>query len=252
MDLKIAGRRALVTGASRGLGKTMVELLAAEGARVCAVARTGEQLEQLLSEIGGQANGHFILPLDLMEPDAIVKLHKAIEERFGIVDIIIHNLGGTLGIRDPISTMDGFEKVWRFNLGIAIEINRLCIPAMKENQWGRIVHVSSSAAVTADGSLPYSSAKAAVNTYVRGIGREMAKYGIIITALVPGPFVADGGHWDNIQKNDPERYQRFINERMALPRLGNTKEIGQIITVLCSEYASFMPGAIVPVEGGYR
>ena len=251
MDLKIKGKRALITGASHGLGRAVARILAAEGARICAVARDTGQLGTLLDEMGGEEQGHIAAALDLTAQDAIPALCDRVTG-WGDFDIIVHNLGGTLGIRDPLGEAGDFHKVWYFNLGIALEINRLFIPAMQRGGWGRIVHVSSSSAVMADASLAYSSAKAAVNTYVKGLGREMAKYGIIVTAIMPGPFIAPGGHWENVARNDPERYRSFANERMAVKRLGEPGEIGQIIAMLCSEHASFMAGAVVPVDGGIR
>lgn len=252
MNLGLQDKYALVTGASQGLGETIARQLAAEGAKVCMVARNGSTLEGLWQIIGGSERGHFYCALDLTQPGNIDSLYEEISGKFGRLDIMVHNVGGTLGIREPLSTAAEFQAVWYFNLGVAVELNRLFIPAMKQNGWGRIVHVSSSSAVMADASLAYSSAKAAVNTYVKGLGREMAPYGIIVTGIMPGPFRAKGGHWDNIAISNPERYEKFAAERMAVKRLGDPDEIANMITFLCSTQASYMPGSIVSVDGGIR
>lgn len=253
MDLNLDGKRVLVTGASRGLGKTIALLLAEEGAKVCAVARSRIDLDQLISEMGGSQAGHYGLSLDLTESRAVDILCQNMQANFGLADIIIHNLGGTLGFREPLIPAEDFQKVWYFNLGIAIEINRLLIPNMQRNHWGRVVHISSPAAVNADASLAYCAAKAAVNTYVKGFGREMAKYGIIVTAVLPGPFSAPGGHWERMLRLEPDKFKRFMENRMtALQRLGEPEEIGHLVAILCSDYASFMPGAVVSVDGGMQ
>lgn len=156
----------------------------------------------------------------------------------------------TLGIKEPLSSMKEFFEVWKINIGVAIELNRLLIPIMKKKKWGRIIHVSSSSAVTADASLAYSSAKAAINTYVKGLGQKMAEYGITVNSVMPGPFIFEGNHWDFISKQYPDKYKKFISERMGLKRLGTPEEISDVITFLCSERASLFVGSSILVDGG--
>lgn len=250
MNLDLQCKRALVTGASRGLGRSIALELAREGSSVAIVARDENALSRVLAEMGGKDEGHLAIALDLMEDDAVERLAEEIAKDFGSLDIIVHNLGGTLGIREVLSGAEDYQKVWRFNLGIAIDLNQCFIPVMENNGWGRVVHISSSSAVMADASLPYSSAKAAVNTYVKGLGRVMAKKGVNINAVMPGPFFYKDSHWDKIARDDPQRYEKFINERMAVGRIGKPDEISSMVAYLCSERASFIAGAVISVDGG--
>lgn len=251
MELGIKGKRALVTGASRGLGRAVALGLAEEGVKVAVVARDKALILDVVKKMGGKRAGHYALNLDLMKDGSCGILKEKMVKNFGVPDIIVHNLGGTLGVKEVLGDISDYEKVWKFNMGIAVELNRLFFPYMQKKRWGRVVHISSSAAVTADASLPYSSAKAALNAYVKGLGRRIVKDGIIVTAVMPGPFMYEGSHWDNVAKEDPGRFRKFC-ERTAENRLGRPEEISGVVVFLCSEQASFCAGAIVPVDGGFR
>lgn len=252
MDLGIKDKKILVTGASRGLGRAIALMLAGEGAKVAIVARDYSSVSEVVDDMGGTEVGHYGIGLELMQDEAIDILHNNIKNNFGDIDILIHNLGGTLGVKDILATSDDYQKVWMFNMGIAVELNRLFIPKMIEKKWGRVIHISSSSAILAGASVAYSSAKAAVNNYVKGLGQNLAKDGVLVNAVMPGPFSARGGHWDKVAEQDPERYQKFISERMTIGRFGRPEDICGIVTFLCSKHASFFAGSVIPVDGGSR
>lgn len=252
MELGLKNKKVLITGGSKGLGKTLVREFVQEGAHVLFTARSGEELLTLYNEIDGESSEHAFLACDLMEEDAIESLYQYAEENFGFPDIIIHNLGGTLGIRDNFSSMKDFDKVWRFNFGISVEINRLFVPKMIERGWGRVIHISSSSAVMADASLPYSSAKAALNNYVKGLGQRIADKGVLVNSVMPGPFIADNNHWDNVRRNDPGRYEQFVNNRMSIKRLGTTEEISKAVLFLSSQLATLFVGSSIAIDGGIK
>jgi 3-oxoacyl-[acyl-carrier protein] reductase len=142
MDLGISGRRALVTGAGRGIGNAIAKCLAREGVVVAVVSRTARDLERLVDELDGFANGHRAIPMDLMAEGAPAKLMCNIED-FGPLDIVVHNVGGTLAITDPFCGLSDWRAVYRFNFEIAIELNGMILPAMQKRKWGRVVHISS-------------------------------------------------------------------------------------------------------------
>lgn len=250
MDLGIAGKRVLVTGGSQGLGRVSALAFAQEGCRVAVIARNQGRLDALLHEMGGPGLGHAVIATDLMqpgEPDRVVKELTGPGDPF---DIVIHNLGGTLGVRNPLSAVDHWAQVWRFNVGIAIEINNRVIPAMVDRRWGRILHVSSNAADSARGSSPYAAAKAFLNTYVKGIGRSFAPSGLVISALLPGAFETEGGHWDIVRRNDPARLEAFLSHHQAIGRLGTPEEIVAFLMFLASQHATFATAAVLTVDGG--
>ena len=148
MELMITGRRALVTGAGRGIGRAIAQCLAREGVRVAAVSRTQADLGSLIESIGGASAGHIGVALDLEPEGAPGRLLTALEhDGFGPIDIAVHNMGGTLNIADPFCSIADWRKVYRFNFEVAVELNRLIVPGMQQRHWGRVVHVSSISAM---------------------------------------------------------------------------------------------------------
>ncbi|MFA5392885.1 MAG: SDR family oxidoreductase [Candidatus Ratteibacteria bacterium] len=250
MDLRIKDKRALVVGGGRGLGRCISLRLAEEGTNVAVLSRTEDEVASVVNEMGGVLRGHYSFSADLMLETSPERVFKKLTGEFGPPDIVVHNVGGTLGIRDPFSGIEDWRKVARLNLEIAIELNRLIIPGMQQRKWGRVVHVSSAAAVRGIASLPYVTAKAALNAYVRGMGCAVASDGVIVTAVMPGAILTEGGDWDTRLEENPESVKRFLEEKIAIKRFAKPEEISDIVVFLCSESASFCAGAIIPVDGG--
>lgn len=251
MDLGIAGKRALVTGAGRGLGRSIVECLAREGVKVAVVSRTLSDIEALLNGIGGPQAGHSGKALDLLPSEAPGKLVSELQkDAFWPIDIVVHNLGGTQDVTDPFCSLADWRMLWRFNMEIALELNLLLLPEMKRRRWGRIVHITSIAATENQGPVPYCSIKAALTSYARSMGRVLAPEGIIMTAVLPGAVFTEGGYWDKTSRERPEHVRKYLSERMAIHRFGAPDEIGNAVAFLCSEHASFFVGSVVPIDGG--
>jgi len=247
MDLGLTGKKALVTGASRGLGRSIASCLAKEGAKVALVARNHDGSTSFFEEHGGH---HLTLTYDLMEKESPGKMAKELFFKMGSPDIVIHNVGGALDITDPFCSLSDWQKIYRFNLEIAVELNLLFLPHMQKQKWGRVVHVSSVAALENQGTVPYCSIKAALCAYTRSMGRFVSKDGINISAVLPGAVYTEGGYWDKTSKERPEHVEKYVKERMAIQRFGKPDEIGKVVTFLCSEYASFIVGSNFLVDGG--
>lgn len=247
MDLGIEGKLALVTGASRGLGRAIASCLAQEGVRIAIVARSEDQIKSFISEYGSK---HCGFVYDLLPKGNPTKMYEEVKNKFGKPDIVVHNVGGALDITDPMCSLKEWEKIYRFNLEIAIELNLLVIPDMQMKKWGRIVHISSIAALENQGTVPYCSIKAALNAYTRSMGRYLSKDGINVSAVLPGAVYTEGGYWDLTSKTRPEHVKKYLEERMAIHRFGEPDEIGKIVTFLCSEHASFVVGSTFVVDGG--
>jgi 3-oxoacyl-[acyl-carrier protein] reductase len=186
----------------------------------------------------------------MMEPQAPARALKALVAQGGPFDIVIHNLGGTLGLKDPLSAPERWAEVWRFNAGIAIELNNLVIPAMEERGWGRIVHISSTAAESAKGSVPYAAAKAFLNTYVKGVGRAYASKGLVISAIMPAAFESEGGHWARVRRDNPALVEDYVRHHHAIGRLGTPEDISPFLLFMASTHVTFATAAVFAVDGG--
>lgn len=251
MELGLEGKRALVTGAGRGIGRSISLCLSREGAHVAVVSRTASDIEASVEEMGGETSGHYGVAMDLVPEGAPRKLVDHLEQaNFGPIDIVVHNLGGTLNITDPFCSVDNWRSVWRFNLEVAIELNLLLVPSMRERGWGRIVHISSISAMENHGPVTYCAVKAALTAYARSLGRVLAPDGIVVTAVLPGAVFTEGGYWDIASRERPGHVQKYLAERMAIHRFGRPDEIGNAVAFLCSEKASLFIGSVVPIDGG--
>ncbi|MCP4606635.1 MAG: SDR family oxidoreductase [Proteobacteria bacterium] len=251
MELGLKGKRALVTGAGRGIGKGIALCLAKEGACVAIVSRTNPDITQVISEMGGETAGHVGVAMDLMPEGAPDELIEKLETvGFGPVDIAVHNVGGDMFIKDPFCDLKDWRRVFRFNFEIVVELNKRLIPHMRERGWGRIVHVSSIASMENQGPVTYCSAKAALTAYTRSMGGVVAPDGIVMSAVLPGAVFTEQGYWDVTSKKRPEHVEKFLSERQRIGRFGTIEEIGNLVAFLSSNLASFNTGSIVPIDGG--
>lgn len=249
MDLGIAGRTALITGAGRGLGGAIAGVLAREGVRTLLVSRGEEALEALARQLAGDQR-HEAVSIDLAEPAAVERIRDWVDELGVNIDIVINNVGGTLDVDDPLASWGEFQRVLNLNLGVAVEVNRAFIPQMRNQRWGRICHVSSISALENQGPPSYCASKAALNAYIRSVGRFVSPENVILTGIMPGAVFTAGGYWDTASRERPEHVRRYLKERMAIRRFGTEREIAEAATFLVSDQASFLVGSILLADGG--
>jgi 3-oxoacyl-[acyl-carrier protein] reductase len=250
MNLEINDKIALVTGASKGIGREIAIALAKEGARVILVARTKDKLEAVRAELEGGANHHHTFATDLMGDGAVDALARAITEKVGSPEILVHNLGGSNGVFQTFAPASDWSRVWQFNVGVSHELNRAFIPGMISRRWGRIVHLSTLSTTTYNGYAAYVSAKCALNGYVKTVNREVSKHNVIVSAVAPGAIFSEGRHFAKLQKENPEMLEAYYREHLSIQRLGRAEEIAPVVSFLCSNHASFMAGSIVGIDGG--
>lgn len=249
MDLGIKNRVALVTGASKGIGRGIAVGLANEGVAMLLVARSAEELETLRKEISVNGKEHHCFVLDLMSPDGPAKLVDAIKSKGLHPDIIVHNLGGSLGISNIFASTEDWQRVWRLNVGIGHELNCAFIPEMIKNQWGRVVHLSTLSTVTYGGNAPYVSSKCALNSYVKSLSKEVAKHNVVISAVAPGAIYTEGRYFAKLKNEDPAALKKYLDQDLPTGRLGQPEDIAPAVALLCSDQASFMAGSIIAVDG---
>ncbi len=245
---ELKDKRVIITGASRGLGQVCAESFAKEGSKLLLAARSQDSLEKIKESLANP-DAHRIYAGDLTKPDEIEKLIETAEE-FGDIDVILHVMGGGLGMGDPLLKWGEFDTLFKTNLASAAEINRLIIPRMIERKTGNIVHVGSISGREATGSVGYNSVKAALAAYTRSLGRELADTGVIVTGILPGGFWAPDNAWVRFEKREPELVKKIISERQPRKKLGEAKEIIPMMLFLASRRATMMTGCCVPIDGG--
>jgi 3-oxoacyl-[acyl-carrier protein] reductase len=245
VELGISGKTVLITGAGRGIGLSIAESLANEGVEIVGISRNSKSSSEETSSFPGT-----MITADLFDDTERKLALEHISQNYSKIDIVINNLGGTLEVANPLASYKDYENVLKFNLGIAVDTNNLFIPGMKERGWGRICHISSISALENHGPPAYCTSKAALNAYVRSVGRFLAEFNIVLTGVMPGAILTNGGYWVNMKNNSPEKLESYLQNRMSSKRLGRVQEISELVCFLVSEHSSFMFGSNVLVDGG--
>lgn len=249
MELGIKDKVALVTGASKNIGKSIAIALAREKTKLILVARSKKNLEEVKKILNDNSNRHLILVRDLTIPESISQLKEDIKKEYDRVDIIVHNLGGSLGITNPLSSSKDWLKVWNYNLGIGIDINREFIPDMIDNNWGRIVHLSSATTSNFSAYAAYTSSKCALEGYVKSLSKVISKNNVIINCIAPGIVDIKGRYFNKLKNEKPEKLFEYFKNHLPIERMCTTDEVANAITFLCSNHASYMPGLVLKFDG---
>jgi 3-oxoacyl-[acyl-carrier protein] reductase len=248
MNIDLSSKYSLVTGAGRGIGECISIQLSKAGSKIIAISRNKKTLNTLKKKLIG--DGHYFFSCDLEKKNSAKKILNFLKKIKINPDIVINNVGGNLGLTDPLASSGDYKKVFDLNLNVAIDINRQVIKQMIKKKWGRIIHISSISALENQGPPSYCAAKAALNAYTRSLGRYVAKDNIIITSVMPGAIMTKGGYWDLKIKTDKKHVHNYLKNRMAIKRFGNTTEISSFVVFLSSDHASFCPGSGFLVDGG--
>ncbi len=250
MDLGLNGKIALVTGASRGIGNRIALALAAEGADLCICARTDDELEAAAAEIAASGHGVEALVADATQPDAAQLLVEKTRERFGGLDILINNVGGS--VWTPFVEISDEEWLHVFNLSFfsAVRVSRAAMPLMEERGGGNIINISSIFGREIGGPISYNAAKAAMISMTSNLAQEAAAVNIRVNTVAPGSIIFPGGSWERRLKEDPDKINAFIEANLPFDRFGKPEEVADVVTFLASERASWVTGACINVDGG--
>ena len=248
MDLGLRDRVAIVTGSSRGLGKAAASALAQEGARVILNGRTEATLQATTDEL--RSRGGTVAPVvaDVTTEAGCQRLVDEAIRAFGRVDILVNNAGG--GSRASLSSPDSdWSAAVDWMLWPSLRLSRMVAPGMRERRSGVIVMISSIYGREMGGSGSYQVAKSAQLSLAKALARELAPDNVRVLTVAPGSILFAGGSWWRRQQEDPEAMARFIAQDMPLGRFGRAEEVGDVVAFLCSERASLVTGACIPVDG---
>lgn len=245
MEFVFKDKLILVTGSTKGIGFNIAQKFLNLGAKVIITGRNFDKKKKLSLK-----KNYFFYKVNFQDLNSIKAFLKKIKLNELIPDIIVNNIGGNLNLKDPLTDSKKWLEVMNLNFFSTVEINNFIIPFMKKKNWGRICQISSLSAIENHGHPAYSAAKAALNAYVRSVGRYVSKYNIIMNAIMPGAVLTKDGYWDRIKKKDKKHFNYFLKERMAIGRFGNEDEISNLVLYLCSDYCSFSVGSSYLVDGG--
>jgi len=246
MDFDLKSRTALVSGASVGIGRAIAKMLAAEGARVVAVARRKDLLEDLATEVRA-AGGAEIIPIvqDLMADDSARTLAAAAIAAVGRIDILVNNAGGSRPL--PVDAPDSaWDEALTLNFTRYRQVTHALLPQMIEGKWGRIINITGKS--EPEGLNAAFAAKAAVHAWAKGLSREIGEHGITVNCIPPGRIMSE-----QIRRNYPPDYrERFAEEEIPVGYWGEPEDLAALAVFLASAQARYITGTVIPVDGGLR
>ncbi|MFH0815202.1 MAG: 3-oxoacyl-ACP reductase family protein [Methanobacteriota archaeon] len=242
----LEGRTALVTGASRGIGRAIAFALASEGASVAVnYLKSGSKAREVVREIRSAGGEAVAIKANVSDIAEVKKMRVEILKRFGEVEVLINNAGIHQHLKSWELDIADWENVIGTNLTSIFNTANVFAPAMKKAKWGRIVNVASVIAyVGTDHEMHYAASKGGCISATKAIALELAPHGVRVNAVAPGYIDTD------MTKFSSEKERRFHLAKIPMGRLGVTSEIADAVAFLCSEKASYITGSVLHVNGG--
>ena len=241
--MELTGQVALVTGASRGIGRAIATALAEGGAKIALVARDETRAQEAADSLPGQ--GHRAFAADVADSQAVDALVKAVEEQMGSIDVLVNNAGVT---RDNILMRlkdDDWSTVIDTNLKGAFNTIRAASRGMLKRRAGRIINITSVVGIVGNkGQANYAASKAGLIGLTKSVARELASRGILVNAIAPGYIETD------MTSDLPEQAREALLGQIALGRLGQADEVAGVVRFLAGPAAGYMTGQVLVVDGG--
>ena len=258
MDFGLKEKVALVAAASRGLGRSVAEELAAEGASLVVCARKQETIERVAKDIAAASGANiFGVAADVSKPEDVTRLVQTAIERFARIDILVTNSGGP-----PAGPFDSFdlaqwEAATRLLLYSSVNLARAVLPGMKDRRWGRILNITSIAVKQpVDNLILSNSLRAGVTGFARTLANEVASFGITVNNIMPGYTRTErveelARMMAGKQGITPAEFIARWEQEIPMRRIGDPREFAALAAFLVSERASYITGTSIPVDGGW-
>jgi 3-oxoacyl-[acyl-carrier protein] reductase len=247
MDLQLKGRHALVTGASVGIGRGIALALAAEGVKLTLTARRAEKLQELADELQHLgASAPVLIAQDMYAEDAAAQIVHAAQAGHGPVDILVNNAGGSRSFKDLHVSEAQWQEAMTLNFHRPRQLGDAVIDSMIARRWGRIINITGkSEPEHINGAF---CAKAGIHSWAKGLSRMVGQHGITVNCIPPGRI-----HSEQIYRNyTPEYRQWQCENEIPVGRYGEPEDIANLVVFLASPRASYITGAVIPVDGGLR
>ena len=249
MNLGLKGKVAMVSGASRGIGRAIALGLADEGCRLSVCARGQDTLERVGQEVQERGAEAVTFAVDVTQENEARQWVEETQKRFGRIDIVVNNVGGSRPGGNLSVSSEDWRSGFALNFFSALDLCRLVVPLMQQQKSGCVINIASIYGREWGGPMTYNAAKAALISLSKEMARELAPQGIRVNSVAPGSILFPGGSWERRQKENPDAIAAFVKAELPFGRFGTPEEVADVVVFLASERARWVSGACINVDG---